>query len=99
MNLITIIIGIFHTNYGFYRSQRSNKLIYKLLSYPGQIFTRQQILDDIWGPEEYVDSHTLDVHMSRLRERFKNNTDSQIKVIAENTPDNITIKLVKLVKE
>lgn len=31
--------------------------------------------------------------------RFKNNTDSQIKVIAENTPDNITIKLVKLVKE
>lgn len=61
--------------------QKEFKLIYKLLSYPGQIFTRQQILDDIWGPEEYVDSHTLDVHMSRLRERFKNNTDFEIVTI------------------
>lgn len=61
--------------------QKEFKLIYKLLSYPGQIFTRQQILDDIWGPEEYVDSHTLDVHISRLRERFKNNTDFEIVTI------------------
>jgi len=57
------------------------QLIYKLLSYPGQIFTRQQILDDIWGIEEYVDSHTLDVHISRLRERFKNNSDFEIVTI------------------
>lgn len=61
--------------------QKEFKLIYKLLSYPGQIFTRQQILDDIWGPEEYVDSHTLDVHISRLRERFKDNTDFEIVTI------------------
>lgn len=57
------------------------QLLYKLLSYPGQIFTRQQILDDIWGIEEYVDSHTLDVHISRLRERFKNNSDFEIVTI------------------
>jgi len=57
------------------------QLIYKLLYYPGQIFTRQQILDDIWGIEEYVDSHTLDVHISRLREHFKNNSDFEIVTI------------------
>ena len=61
--------------------QKEFQLLYKLLSYPGQIFTRQQILDDIWGPEGYVDSHTLDVHISRLRERFKNNSDFEIVTI------------------
>lgn len=57
------------------------RLLYKLISYPGQIFTRQQILDDIWGIDEYVDSHTLDVHISRLRERFRNNSDFEIVTI------------------
>lgn len=57
------------------------QILYKLLSYPGQIFTRQQILDDVWGMDEYVDSHTLDVHMSRLRERLKKNEDFEIATI------------------
>ncbi len=57
------------------------QLLYKLLSYPGQIFTRQQILNDIWGVDGYVDSHTLDVHISRLRERFKKNEDFEIVTI------------------
>ena len=61
--------------------QKEFQLLYKLLSYPGQIFTRQQILDDIWGPEGYVDSHTLDVHISRLREKYKNNCDFEIVTI------------------
>ncbi len=61
--------------------QKEFQLLFKLLSYPGQIFTRQQILDDIWGPEGYVDSHTLDVHISRLRERFKMNEDFEIVTI------------------
>lgn len=61
--------------------QKEFQLLYKLLSYPGQIFTRQQIMDDIWGPEGYVDSHTLDVHISRLRERFKKNEDFEIVTI------------------
>ena len=55
--------------------QKEFQLLYKLLSYPGQIFTRQQILDDIWGINNYEDSHTLDVHISRLRDRFKKNED------------------------
>ena len=61
--------------------QKEFLLLYKLLSYPGQIFTRQQILDDIWGIEDYVDSHTLDVHISRLRERFRHNRDFRIETI------------------
>lgn len=61
--------------------QKEFQLLYKLLSYPNQIFTRQQILDDIWGVEGYVDSHTLDVHMSRLRERLKQNEDFEILTI------------------
>jgi len=61
--------------------QKEFQLLYKLLSYPGQIFTRQQILDDIWGVDGYVDSHTLDVHISRLRERFKKNEDFEIVTI------------------
>ncbi len=56
-------------------------LLYKLLSYPGQIFTRQQLLDDIWGFDDDTDSHTLDVHISRLRERFKTNQDFKIVTI------------------
>lgn len=61
--------------------QKEFMLIYKLLSYPGKIFTRQQILDDIWGIEEIADSHTLDVHISRLRERFRDNEDFKIETI------------------
>ena len=60
--------------------QKEFQLLYKLLSYPGQIFTRQQLLDDIWGIDQ-KDSHTLDVHISRLRERLKNNSDFEIVTI------------------
>ncbi len=61
--------------------QKEFMLIYKLLSYPGKIFTRQQILDDIWGIDEPADSHTLDVHISRLRDRFRDNEDFKIETI------------------
>ncbi len=61
--------------------QKEFQLLYKLLSYPGKIFTRQQILDDIWGIDSCEDSHTLDVHISRLRDRLKNNADFEIVTI------------------
>lgn len=61
--------------------QKEFQLLYKLISYPGQIFTRQQILSDIWGVDGYEDSHTLDVHISRLRDRFRNNPDFSIVTI------------------
>ncbi len=48
-------------------------LLYKLLSSPGRVFTRRQIMEDIWGVDTEIDDHTLEVHISRLRERFKDN--------------------------
>ena len=55
--------------------QKEFFLLYKLVSSPNRIFTRQQIMDDIWGPDSESDIHTLEVHMSRLRERVKSNPD------------------------
>ncbi|MBR4555398.1 MAG: response regulator transcription factor [Ruminococcus sp.] len=53
-------------------------LIYKLMSYPGKIFTRRQLIDEIWDLTSESDERTVDVHVNRLRERFKDNTDFEI---------------------
>lgn len=45
-------------------------LLSKLLSHPGKTFTRQQLLDDVWGIDAYVDDRTVDVHIKRLRDKF-----------------------------
>lgn len=50
--------------------QKEFMLLYKLLSYPGTVFTRMQLMDEIWGYDSQTDEHTLSVHISRLRERF-----------------------------
>jgi len=47
------------------------QILFKLLSYPGTIFTRLQLMDEIWGMESESDDHTLNVHIGRLRERFR----------------------------
>lgn len=53
-------------------------LLFKLLSYPNKIFTRQQIMDEIWGLETDSDDRTINTHINRLRERFENNQDFEI---------------------
>ncbi|MHB1153407.1 MAG: response regulator transcription factor [Eubacteriales bacterium] len=58
--------------------QKEFYLLYKLASYPNKIFTRQQLMDEIWGMDSESDSHTVDVHINRLRERFKDNNDFEI---------------------
>ena len=58
--------------------QKEFKLLFKLLSSPGRIFTRRQLFDDVWGPDANAEQHTLDVHISRLRERFRDNPDFHI---------------------
>ncbi len=50
--------------------QKEFLLLYKLLSYPGQIFTRIQLMDEIWGMESEVGWETVTVHVGRLRKRF-----------------------------
>ena len=58
--------------------QKEFMLLYKMLSYPGKIFTRNQLMYEIWGYDNESDTHTVDVHIGRLRERFRNNTDFKI---------------------
>ncbi|MBQ9944462.1 MAG: response regulator transcription factor [Clostridia bacterium] len=58
--------------------QKEFMLLYKMAAYPGKIFTRQQLMDDIWGYSSSSELHTIDVHIGRLRERFKDNPDFRI---------------------
>ena len=58
--------------------QKEFLLLFKLLSYPNQIFTRQQLMDDIWGLDSETDERTVDVHIKRLRDRFSDNPDFEI---------------------
>ncbi len=50
--------------------QKEFMLLYKLLSYPGQIFTRIQLMDEIWGADSETGWETVTVHIGRLRKRF-----------------------------
>ena len=50
--------------------QKEFLLLFKLLSYPNKIFTRRQLMDEIWDMESESDERTVDVHVSRLREKF-----------------------------
>ncbi|MBQ3492779.1 MAG: response regulator transcription factor [Clostridia bacterium] len=61
--------------------QKEFMLLYKMVSFPGKIFTRQQMMDDIWGYESSSDTHTVDVHIGRLREKFRDNPDFEIVTI------------------
>ena len=51
------------------------ELLYFLASSPNQVFTREQLLDHIWGYEYIGDTRTVDVHIKRLREKIKDHTD------------------------
>lgn len=51
--------------------QKEFLLLYKLLSYPGKIFTRIQLMDEIWGAESKTGWETVTVHIGRLRRRFE----------------------------
>lgn len=50
--------------------QKEFFLLQMLLSYPGRIFTRQALMDEIWGYDSETEPRTVDVHIKRLRERF-----------------------------
>ena len=53
-------------------------LLYKLISGAGKIFTRQQLMDEIWGMDSATNERTVDVHINRLRERFKECKDFKL---------------------
>lgn len=73
-------------------------LLYKLLAYQGKIFTRRSLMDEIWDMNSETDERTVDVHINRLRERFRDNTDFEIvtvrglgyKAVVRNEKNKIT---------
>ena len=78
-----LTVGQTHLDYDSLTVQRGDTLLtlpkkeffllYKLLSYPNKIFTRQQLMDEIWGMDAQSDERTVDVHIKRLREKIKDN--------------------------
>ena len=58
--------------------QKEFQLLYKLLSSCGQIFTRQQLMDEIWGMDSPTEPRTVDVHINRLRDHFRGSRDFDI---------------------
>ncbi len=71
--------------------QKEFMLLYKMAAFPGKIFTRQQLMDEIWGYENESDTHTVDVHIGRLRDRFRDSRDFKIVTIR-----GVGYKVVKL---
>lgn len=57
------------------------ELLYFLASSPNQVFTREQLLDHIWGYEYIGDTRTVDVHIKRLREKIKDHTDWRLSTV------------------
>ncbi len=86
-----IIIGDVVLDYDSFTVSRGNEvqelpqkeflLLYKLLSYPGKIFTRIQLMDEIWGAESDTGWETVTVHIGRLRKRFEGFTEFQIESV------------------
>ncbi len=86
-----IVIGDVTLNYDSLTVSRANEkqvlppkefyLLYKLLAYPEQIFTRIQLLDEIWGFENESASNTVNVHINRLRNRFENYPEFEIMAV------------------
>lgn len=57
------------------------ELFYFLASHPNQVFTREQLLDHIWGYEYIGDTRTVDVHIKRLREKIKDHTSWSLSTV------------------
>lgn len=56
-------------------------LIFKLLSYQDKIFTRRQLMDELWDLDSDSDERTVDVHINRLRERLRDNPDIELMTV------------------
>ena len=57
------------------------ELLYFLASSPNQVFTREQLLDQIWGYEYIGDTRTVDVHIKRLREKIKDHSEWSLSTV------------------
>jgi DNA-binding response OmpR family regulator len=56
-------------------------LLFRLLSHPGKVFTRLELLDEIWGMEADTDERNVDAHIKKLRKRYGTNPDFEIQTV------------------
>lgn len=66
--------SVIHMGHSIEMPPKELELLYFLASSPNQVFTREQLLDHIWGYEYIGDTRTVDVHIKRLREKIKDHT-------------------------
>ena len=71
-------LSVTRENYSQTLPKKEFYLLYKLLSYPDKIFTRLQLMDEIWGMESETTDMTVKVHINRLRKRFENYPEFEI---------------------
>ena len=72
---------IYEGNEIFFRPKEF-ELLHKLMSNPGKVFTRQQLVEDIWGFEYFGDTRTVDVHIRWIREKIEKNSKKPTKIIS-----------------
>ena len=84
---LTVISG----GESFILPQKEFMVLYKMAAFPGKIFTRHQLMEEIWGYDNENDTHTVDVHIGRLRDRFRDSKDFKIVTIR-----GVGYKVVKL---
>lgn len=65
--------SVLYRNHPIEMPPKELELLYFLASHPNQVFTREQLLDHIWGYEYIGDTRTVDVHIKRLREKIRDN--------------------------
>ena len=63
--------------------QKEFNILYKLLSEPGHIFTRQHLMDEFWGMDSETDARTVDVHIRRLREKIEPNAAEPVYIMTK----------------
>lgn len=69
---------VYVNNEGIELPQKEFNILFKLFSYPNQIFTRTKLMNEFWGMLSESDERTIDVHVNRLRDKFKDNKDFEI---------------------
>ena len=62
----------------YFLAQKEFMLLYKLLSLPDKIFTRQELIEEIWGLDSESDYRTVDVHIKRIRDKMKDVDEFEI---------------------
>ena len=74
-------MSIIYKGKNYQLAQKEFQLLYKLLSTPDTIFTRQELMEEIWGLDSESDFRTVDVHIKRIREKLKDITEFEIATI------------------